>query len=121
MDAYTKRPDDLTKVVFDMRSFVAEVDPNPVTFLLKVEEGIFATDVSTTPGLIELEIGGGRTGRVYLFGIEATTSDGQSRTDMRRMRLVDPSEWPIVDTTPVPVGSNAPQSQYADNYADAYA
>jgi len=120
MDAYAKRPGDTVKVQFDMRDFVAEVDPAVVTFLLKYEEGLDVEDESTITGLIELSITSGRAGRVYVFGIEAV-ADGQSRTDMRRMRLVDPSEWPTVPGDGIPVGPGAGQSQYADNYADNYA
>jgi len=120
MDSYVKRPDDTLKVQFDMRSFVAEVDPSAVTFFVKSEEGIDVEDESTVTGLIELSITNGRIGRVYLLGIEATTSDGQSRVDMRRVRLVDPSEWPGLPPG-TPVGPGASQSLYADNYSDNYA
>jgi hypothetical protein len=121
MDAYEKTPAEIAHVVVDMRDFVAEVDPQVVTFTLRAELGIAIDDVTTTVGLIELDVSGGKTGRVYVIGVEAKTGDGQSETVTKRIRLIEPPLWPDLPGG-VPVGGvGAGSSSYADNYSDNYA
>lgn len=89
MDAYIKRPSATLRVEFDMRVFAASVSPEIVTYVIRCEAGLTITDRTTIVGLLELDVGAGLAGRVYQFGVEATTPSGQSRVDMRKMRLVD--------------------------------
>jgi hypothetical protein len=121
MDAYVKTPAETVRVTIDMRQFVIDADPVPVSFSLRSDLGIVITDQTTLPGLIELDVSGGNTGRVYVLGVEATTTDGQSEVVTRRIRLREVDLWPGLPVAG-PIGTpGVSSSQYADSYADSYA
>lgn len=109
---YIKRPSETVRAEFDMRGFVAEVDPEVVTFVTRFEEGLAIVDVTAVAGLIELDVSGGLAGRVYEFGVEATTTSGQSRVDTRRMRLVEPALLAPADPSSYVIDGGSPSSVY---------
>lgn len=108
-DNYIKRPSDVIDVQFDLRDFVAAVGlqgvaPEDVQFLLRNEPGITITSTMGAIGLIDMSVSGGTMGRVYLIGVEATTPDGDSKVEVSRVRVRDPSLFALLpsdsETTP---------------------
>lgn len=119
-DNYIKRPSDVLDAVFDLRDFVALVGrqgvaPEDVRFKLRNEPGITVTSTMDTPGLINMRISGGTVGRVYLVGVEASTDDGDSRVEMSRVRVRDPS---LFDSLPPGEGEST-VTYMDDDYVDA--
>ncbi|HWH83245.1 MAG TPA: hypothetical protein VNU71_13525 [Burkholderiaceae bacterium] len=114
MDTYTKTTGETVRLEFDMREFALSVLPASVTYMLRADPGTVATDATIDPDLLLIDVSGGKLGRVYKVGIEATSSDGDSKTDMRKVRIVDPA---LVPAGPLVGGL----SDYADDYADDYA
>lgn len=98
---YIKRPSDVLDAEFDLRDFVAAVGlqgvaPEDVSFRLRNEPGIDVSSTMPVIGLIHMRISGGTMGRVYLVGVEATTTDGDSRVEMSRVRVRDPSLFDLL-------------------------
>lgn len=87
LPSYQKRPKDAIQVVFDFRPFVAAVAPSFVTFALKSQPGIFIEQAQDPAYVYTLTIYGGKAGRHYVFGIEATSVSGMSKLDLRRLRV----------------------------------
>jgi len=118
---YIKRPSDVIDAQFDLRDFVAAVGlqgvaPEDITFTVRNETGITVTSNMTTIGLLDLRVSGGTIGRVYVIGVEATTVDGDSRVEVSRVRVRDPSLFYLLpDTSVVDDGS----TYVLDTYVDA--
>ncbi len=102
MDAYVKAPTETLRIEFDFRDFVASVDPEVVTFVFLGEAGLTLADSTTVPGLIEMDVTGGVTGRVYRVGVEASTPSGEATSDTRRVRLREPAKPPVYAPTSSP-------------------
>lgn len=96
MDAYVKRPTETVRVEFDLRAFAASVSPSIVTYTIRADAGPTIVDGSTVVGLVVLLVSGGRVGRVYRVSVEATTADGQSTTQVRRIRMREPNLPPVL-------------------------
>lgn len=96
-NSYVKRPDDTLAVEFDFTEFAARVDPEPIEYLLKAEAGLTIAAAVTSANVIGLVITGGSIGRVYRFGFEAKTQEGDSQVDMRVLRIREPLDLSNVD------------------------
>jgi hypothetical protein len=90
--AYSKRPSDSISVTFDFRPFATGVSPAVVTYSLKSQTGIYIEQQQPQAGLFVLSLYGGIAGRHYIFGIEARSTDGMSKLDLRRLRVREPIE-----------------------------
>ena len=111
-DTYIKRPSDTIVASFDFSDFVllAVGDGDlaaDITFLLHAGEGITVTPDMPTVGLINLTLTGGVMGRVYSFGIEASSPSGRSQVDMRVLRVRDPTLFALLpDSNAVLIGGS---------------
>lgn len=86
-NSYVKRPGDTLTVEFDFAEFVER--NGPARYILKAEPGVTIATTIAAQDVMHLAITGGAIGRVYRFGFEATTDEGDSLTDMRILRIRD--------------------------------
>ncbi len=97
--SYQKRPKDAINVVFDFRPFVESVAPSFVSFSLKSQPVSLIEQTQDPQYVYTLTLYGGKAGRHYIFGIEATSLSGMSKLDLRRLRVREA----IATITSVPV------------------
>jgi hypothetical protein len=110
--SYVKRPGEKLEFPVDLRDFVADVfeqgvAAEDVQFKVRSDPGIVVT--STMPdavGLLKLAVTGGTAGRIYQVGVEATTPDGDSRVEMARVRVREPSNFETLPAGPGELPSN---------------
>jgi hypothetical protein len=104
-DVIVKRPTDIRTERFDFRTFVAQVVAEgvpieDVSYTLRATAGItISASVFNVDGQLDVTISGGAVGVVYDYGIEAKTPEGDSAVDMRKVRVRDPSLFPLLPTT----------------------
>ncbi len=97
MKAYVARASQTLQVEFDFRGFLAAVEGEQVSYLLRADLGVtLVQQASAVPGVITLSVTGDSAGRVYLFGIEAAASGGASMVLLNRLRVREPREWSSV-------------------------
>lgn len=96
-DAYTKRESDVVSIPFTFSDFNEAA--GPLTYVARGDEGLTLDLSQADPGVPMLAVGGGKAGRVYRFGIEATSADGSdSEVKLRTMRLREPGLWADMQT-----------------------
>ena len=100
--SYTKRVAEVRHVPFDFRDFVAGLGGATAVYSLRFEPGIGAVLTETAPGLLDVALSGGAVGRVYEFGVEASTTDGSRSLVMVSMvRLREPTAWSGLSTSTI--------------------
>jgi hypothetical protein len=104
-DVIVKRPTDIVTVRFDFREFVTRVVAEgvaveDVSYTLRAQAGVtISASLVDNAGLLDVVVSGGAIGVVYDYGIEAKTPEGDSSVDVRKVRVRDPSLFPVLPTT----------------------
>jgi hypothetical protein len=100
-----KRPTDIRVERFDFGEKVAEWVAEgtlvaDIGYTLRSSAGITVACelIDASLGLLDVTINGGQMGVVYDYGIEARTPSGDSDIDMRKVRVRDPSLFPLLPT-----------------------
>ena len=116
-EVYIKRPADTITVEFDFREFVARVATDGVAsgdirFAVRSAPGITVSSAMSIPGLVVCTVSGGDMGRVYQIGLDATTPDGESQAEVRKVRVRDPSLFGLLPATSEVVLGDASTATY---------
>lgn len=91
--SYIKRPADAIAIPVDFAEFIAEHPAAVITYTLRADVGVVIDTELLGEGSFSLHVTGGVAGRVYRFGIEAVSDDGDSKVSAVTLRLLDPNDW----------------------------
>ena len=103
MTIYTKRPQDSLTVTFDLRGFVARmvsegVSPESIAFSVRQAPGVDVASTMAVRGLVVCVVSGGELGKFYHLGVDATAPDGDSQSEVSRIRVRDASQYDALPT-----------------------